>query len=378
MKRNGSSGRFLAVGPLPLPIGGDTVSFFRLVNSRVLKDAGIELEVLDTSRKEKESKLGRRLDIQDVAHAVSFFVQAWWRMRHVDGILIWANNRFAYTLGLLLILLYKHSGRKVILKLFGGDFEEDYGSLPKWYRWVIRRIFEKVHYLLPQTKELCRFFMERMGIPQEQVIHFPNFLPFQPLPPHTSKKKGSVSAVFVGQIREEKGVFDILEAMKQDQEMTCTFHGPIFAGDRERFRQLLEELPGAGYGGILASDQVLQTIAGYDVLLLPSYHLGEGYPAVIVEAFFASVPVIATAWRMIPELVLQGENGFLVSVNAPDQIAACIKRLSQEPELHERMRIAANRAASQFTEERVVGHILLSLLRPHAGEEQPSIRLQRG
>ncbi|HZG17446.1 MAG TPA: glycosyltransferase family 4 protein [Candidatus Bathyarchaeia archaeon] len=370
--------RYLAIGPLPPPIGGDTISFSRLVESRLLHDAGIRLEIIDTSRKEKESKLVRRLDWRDLFNAIRITGAAMVRRNAVDGVLIWANNRFAYTLGLFMILLFRISNKRVILKLFGGDFGEEFSRLPLWYQRLAMRILSNVDVLLPQTIELCRYFTQEQGLPDAKVVHFPNFLPFQPIAYKEKQAADSIRTVFVGQIRAEKGVFDILEAMKHVPGMSCTFYGPIFIQERQRFFQLLEELPQAKYGGVLAQKNVVQTIAGYDLLLLPSYHPGEGYPAAIVEAFFASVPVIATQWRMIPELVHHGENGFLVKPQCPEEIAAHIRKLTAAPALHAQLCQAAGRTAQRFTEQRVIGDILLPLLGVREGTAVQDLALEKG
>ncbi|WP_134685859.1 glycosyltransferase family 4 protein [Brevibacillus migulae] len=370
--------RYLAVGPLPPPIGGDTISFSRLVENRLLREAGIQLEIIDTSRKEKESRLVRRLDWRDLCNAIRIAGAALFKRNTVDGMLIWANNRFAYTIGLVLILLFHFFNKRLILKLFGGDFAEEFGRLPRWFQRLAMRIFSKVDVLLPQTKQLCRYFTQVQGVSEAKVVHFPNFLPFEPIAYTEKPVIDKIRTVFVGQIRTEKGVFDILEAMKQVPGMSCTFYGPIFRQDRERFFQLLAELPEASYGGILAQKNVVQTIAGYDLLLLPSYHPGEGYPAVIVEAFFASVPVVASQWRMIPELVHHGENGFLVNPRSPEEIAFYVEKVLQTPALHAQLSAAAGRTAQRFTEQRVIGDILLPLLGVGRGTALQDLAMEKG
>ncbi|GAA4707878.1 glycosyltransferase family 4 protein [Brevibacillus fulvus] len=357
-----SKRKYLAMGPLPPPIGGDTVLFSRLLRSRLLQEAGIELEVIDTSRKEKESRLVRRLDVRDAQNAVRFLWRAIRLRPEVDGLLLWANNRFAYTLGLLLILLFSMRRKRVIIKLFGGDFAEEVARLPRWMQKLVKSLFSRVDYLLPETRGLCDFFRQRMGMAAEKVVHLPNFLPYQPpISVHRLPVAG-LRTVFIGQIRTEKGVFDILEAVKRVPAMTCTFYGPIFAREQARFQQLLAEIPRAAYGGVLSPGEVVDKIAEYDLLLLPSYHPGEGYPAAILEAFFAGVPVIATAWRMIPELVQHEVNGFLVKPNCPAEIAACVEKILSEPQRYELLSDNARAAAEQYTEQAVIGDILLPLL----------------
>jgi len=59
----------------------------------------------------------------------------------------------------------------------------------------------------------------------------------------------------------------------------------------------------------------------------------EGLPHVVLEAFDAGAPVIATRVGGTPEVVRHEETGLLIEVDSPDQIAAAVRRLQADPEL---------------------------------------------
>jgi glycosyltransferase involved in cell wall biosynthesis len=46
-----------------------------------------------------------------------------------------------------------------------------------------------------------------------------------------------------------------------------------------------------------------------------SYWKGEGFTGVIIDAFIAGVPVIATGWNMNTEIIEDGINGFVIPPN---------------------------------------------------------------
>ena len=87
-------------------------------------------------------------------------------------------------------------------------------------------------------------------------------------------------------------------------------YGPFKDGDCS---EKIFENSRVDYCGVLPPEKVLPTLSQYDVLLLPSFHPGEGYPGIVIEAFSLGLPVIATNWQAIPEIVQDGENGLLVS-----------------------------------------------------------------
>jgi len=67
------------------------------------------------------------------------------------------------------------------------------------------------------------------------------------------------------------------------------------------------------------------------LLVIPSYT--EGLPAVALEAMTCSTPVLATPVGAIPDIITDGETGFLLNGNHPQEIAARIIELFQNPEL---------------------------------------------
>jgi glycosyltransferase involved in cell wall biosynthesis len=71
--------------------------------------------------------------------------------------------------------------------------------------------------------------------------------------------------------------------------------------------------------------------AGIDILVLTS--LNEGTPVTIIEAMAAGVPIVATAVGGVPDLIRDGETGFLCAPNDVGQMTERIQHLLQHPEL---------------------------------------------
>jgi glycosyltransferase involved in cell wall biosynthesis len=100
----------------------------------------------------------------------------------------------------------------------------------------------------------------------------------------------------------------------------------------------------------------------------------EGLPLALVEAMFASCPVVATDVGGSNEVVVDGETGFLVPFGAPQNIADRTVQLLAEPALRQHMgALGLKRAQELFSEDRYVREVSAmydELLRQRTGERR--------
>jgi glycosyltransferase involved in cell wall biosynthesis len=75
------------------------------------------------------------------------------------------------------------------------------------------------------------------------------------------------------------------------------------------------------------------------LLILPSYT--EGLPSVILEAMACGTPVLATPVGAVPDVIRDGETGFLLNSNDPKHIADKIIEILNKSELLEKVSINA-------------------------------------
>jgi glycosyltransferase involved in cell wall biosynthesis len=83
------------------------------------------------------------------------------------------------------------------------------------------------------------------------------------------------------------------------------------------------------------SETLLRLYAEADIFVFPT--LADCAPLSVPEAMAAALPVVTTDVGAIPEMVRDGEQGFIVRPGDADALAAAILRLVQSPELRARM-----------------------------------------
>jgi len=93
-----------------------------------------------------------------------------------------------------------------------------------------------------------------------------------------------------------------------------------------------------------------------DIFLLASR--SEGFSNALLEAMRAGLPSVATAVGGNPEVVVEGETGFLVPPENPQELADRILRLLRNPEMRTEMgRAARHRMREKFTVETMIDQL---------------------
>ena len=96
--------------------------------------------------------------------------------------------------------------------------------------------------------------------------------------------------------------------------------------------------------------------AAFDVFVLPSGN--EGTPVTAIEALASGCPVVATRVGGVPDVVTDGEDGFLVEPGDVEELAARLAQLANDPDLRGRMGAAGReRMRSRYAVDRLIDDI---------------------
>ncbi len=143
--------------------------------------------------------------------------------------------------------------------------------------------------------------------------------------------------IFVGRLDRIKGIFNLVEAMKQvDKNVKLVMIGD--GVDRVELENLILTEGVADRIQLLGSqtnENVLAWIKGGFALVLPSFHETQGI--VLLEANVCGKAVAASNVAGIPEVVSHGVNGLLFNPHDIDDIAQSINQLYQNPESTKKM-----------------------------------------
>lgn len=182
-----------------------------------------------------------------------------------------------------------------------------------------------------------------------------------------SPENGPAMLFSVGRFVPKKGfdvLLDALSLLKQkDLSFRCVIvgTGPLYDEMRTKAQSsgLLEclELPGA-----MPQERVKGILGSADVFVLPCVVAKsgdrDGIPVALMEAMALGVPVVSTALSGIPELVVNAENGLLVTPNDPVALSQALEQLIQSPAYGETLAKQARKTIEeQFNLETIAANL---------------------
>lgn len=142
---------------------------------------------------------------------------------------------------------------------------------------------------------------------------------------------------YVGRLSQEKGILNFLEAVniliKKGKNINFSICGE---GDlEEEVKEYIKRWKlqdKVKFKGWISNQKLPHHLNNLKLIVIPSYT--EGLPNLMLEAMSSGTPVLANQVGSIPELIRDGENGFLLDDNSPENIAHHIIRSLDSPDLN--------------------------------------------
>lgn len=230
-------------------------------------------------------------------------------------------------------------GKKVVMHMHCADFESYYNP-SKHKQRIVDTINACDLYLV--LSDSWKQYFESIGVKSNIIKVLNNTI----TPPVTKRVKRStdiLNLLYLGVIGQRKGIYDILNALKDNKEM---FEGKVvlrIGGNQEEEKLQacineygLQEM--VKFEGFVSGEKKIECLNWADVYILPSFN--EGLPIGILEAMSYRHPIISTPVGGIPEVVKDGVNGIMVNPGNVQEIAKAIsafvgdKKLVEEYGMH--------------------------------------------
>ena len=232
-----------------------------------------------------------------------------------------------------LMQLAKRMGRKVILHVHASRFKDFYEESHR-KRWILENL-KQVDVLIVLSTSWKEWFTN-IGMPENRIVILHNITEYpqkKGIKKQPIGKSRPVRFLFLGEIGERKGVFDILNGISHHKE---ELNGKIKLriGGNKHETELKKQITDNGlenivsFEGWVSGNKKVELLNWADVFILPSRN--EGLPISILEAMSYGMPVISTPVGGIPEVVNE-QNGILVQPGNEEAIAQSIIYFVEHP-----------------------------------------------
>lgn len=162
---------------------------------------------------------------------------------------------------------------------------------------------------------------------------------------------------YIGRLGEEKGVMNFVKAMPLILEKSNNIEFLIGGGgtleskirDELKKNNLSRNVKQTGW---ISHNELVDYFNELKLFILPSY--SEGLPHTVLKVMACGTPVLATPVGGIPDIIKDGETGFIMEDNSPECIAKNVIRALEHPNLDEIVKNARKLIEKKYAYEVVV------------------------
>ena len=244
------------------------------------------------------------------------------------------------------------AGVPYVLHVHAGDFEAYHERSSPRTRALLRSLYAGAQSVIALS-ESWRAPIQA-AVPGARIEVIPNPVSIPPWNAHASPRRPI--ALFLGVVRPEKGIYELLAAwpavLRALPDARLVIAG---SGELARAHDLARELGISGsidFPGWVGPEEKARLLAKASALVLPSHF--EALPMAVLEGMAAGLPIVATRVGAIPEAV-GAEAGLLVPTHEVEPLAqALVAALGDGPRRIAMGAAARMRARDNFSAEVVV------------------------
>ena len=333
----------LLLGPLPNPTTGVSLAN-KIVVEGLSNNNQFKIDFINTSYNKFEEKLGTFSLFKALFYLkLNFYV---YKILRADIVYVTPGQTFFGVLKYsVFILLSNLFGKELIIHVHGNYLGKEYTLLKGFkklvFKWILNKATKGI-VLSESLKGNMSPFIEENNI---FVLHnfVENFLCQDKKIVFQESNESNPRIIFLSNLMQEKGILDLLEALKILEAEGFTFEakiaGNIDAKNKIAINKYFHELRNVEYCGIVSGNEKKDLLNWGNIFVLPTYYEMEGQPISILEAMATANLILTTNHAGIADVFQDGINGFYVEKKNPMSIVSNILKTVHNCELSNSIRI---------------------------------------
>lgn len=233
---------------------------------------------------------------------------------------------------------------------------------------VLARFLRKFDCIYVETNAMLRG-LQAMGFNNLHLM--PNFKVLQPLREDEliySNEPPYKLCIF-SRVMREKGIEDAIEAVKEINRSfnqtvyTLDIYGQVDSLQKAWFDNLTTTFTSEiHYRGVVAYDQSVGVLKDYYALLFPTKFYTEGIPGTIIDAYAAGIPVVASEWENVSDMIEPGKTGITYPFDDFNGLKDALISGARSPEVWNEMKRKCLIKAREYLPDKVIGILLNQLI----------------
>ena len=258
-----------------------------------------------------------------------------------------------------LLRMAKMFGKKVVMHCHASRFKDFYSEQSENGKRHIVDTLNKTDVLIALSESWKEWFVS-VGIEPSKIVVLHNITAEPQYRPDCKVKDGKVHLLFMGELGKRKGVFDIIRGLaKHRGELEGKLEFRIGGNTNED--KLMREIEQGGlqnivkFEGWVSGDKKIDLLNWADLFILPSFN--EGLPISILEAMSYKMPIISSPVGGIPEVVMDGVNGSIVTPGNDKEIFNAIKKYVYDRTLLYKQGETSYKVVQTYLPDYVMNHL---------------------
>ena len=346
----------LLVGQTPPPYHGQAIAMQQLFDQRW---EGIKVRSLRMAYSHSESEVGR-FRIRKIFHLISLIIKSWFILIKDRPCCLYyppaSPNRIPVIRDVLFLLLVRPLAKDTIFHYHAGGLPEYVKSLNFPLRFLSSLAFSNATLGI----EISESQMHKdIFFPVKKRICISNGLDVPVVEQKSNEQENDKKRIlFIAGLRSSKGVMDIIGTAEKLRELGADFVFDVAGAwqEEDTRRDFETELSSLNLNdhvilhGRVTGEEKWELYRQAYAFFFPSFYESENFPLVLIEAMAFGLPIVATNWRGIPELVVEDKTGKLCDVGSCEQFSSALNELLNNENRHKEMAtLARSRYEKRYT-----------------------------